>query len=282
MIVFRKDKRGAGSLWFPAAALKVISALLSGSLFLGLNMQTTAQAATYFVAPGGNDANAGTQSQPFATLQRAQQAARKTRGQEPVTVFLRGGTYHLPDTLVLTAEDSGTKEFPVEYRAYRQEQPIISGGSRLELKWEPYRDGIMKAAVPTDFHTDQLFVNGELRPMARYPNYDPKAQYFNGFAADAFSYERAARWAHPEGGFIHAIRVAMWGDYHYRITGKDAQGDVTYEGGWQSNRQMGMRPQYRFVENIFEELDAPASGSSIRRAERSTTTRLRDSTSARR
>ena len=32
---------------------------------------------------------------------------------------------------------------------------------------------------------------------------------------------------------------------------------MTYEGGWQNNRPMGMHTEYRFVENIFEELDAP-------------------------
>ena len=32
---------------------------------------------------------------------------------------------------------------------------------------------------------------------------------------------------------------------------------MTYEGGWQNNRRMGMHDKYRFVENIFEELDAP-------------------------
>ncbi len=49
----------------------------------------------------------------------------------------------------------------------------------------------------------------------------------------------------------------MWGDFHYVITGKDAAGNVAYEGGWQNNRRMGMHDRYRFVENIFEELDAP-------------------------
>jgi hypothetical protein len=47
------------------------------------------------------------------------------------------------------------------------------------------------------------------------------------------------------------------GGYHYRITGKNDAGEVTYEGGWQNNRQMGMHPKDRFVENIFEELEAP-------------------------
>ena len=50
---------------------------------------------------------------------------------------------------------------------------------------------------------------------------------------------------------------AHWGGYHYRITGKQPDNTVTYEGGWQNNRQMGMHPEHRYVENIREELDAP-------------------------
>ena len=44
---------------------------------------------------------------------------------------------------------------------------------------------------------------------------------------------------------------------HYVITGKSADGNVAYEGGWQNNRPKPMHAQYRFVENVFEELDAP-------------------------
>ena len=44
---------------------------------------------------------------------------------------------------------------------------------------------------------------------------------------------------------------------HYVITGKSADGNVTYEGGWQNNRPKPMHAQYRFVENVFEELDSP-------------------------
>ena len=53
------------------------------------------------------------------------------------------------------------------------------------------------------------------------------------------------------------MHLSEWGDYHYLITGKDEKGNVTYEGGWQNNRRMGMHPRYRMVENVFEELDAP-------------------------
>ena len=73
---------------------------------------------------------------PYATLQRAQQAARQAKGREPVTIYLRGGTHYLTDTLILTAEDSGTPTAPVVYQAYRNEQMVISGGVRLKgLKW---------------------------------------------------------------------------------------------------------------------------------------------------
>ena len=95
--------------------------------------------------------------------------------------------------------------------------------------------------------------------MARYPNFDPQktTAAYQGFSADAFSNERAAKWADPAGGYIHAMHVRRWGGYHYRITGKNPDGSVAYEGGWQNNRQMGMHKEFRMVENIFEELDAP-------------------------
>ncbi|MHB1034386.1 MAG: PDZ domain-containing protein [Pirellulales bacterium] len=216
-----------------------------------------ARPAQIFVATNGDDANPGTLEKPFATLHRAQQAARKAAGREAVTVLLREGTYYLPETLILTAEDSGGKAAPVVYQAYEKERAVISGGVRLkDLKWEPYKDGIVQAKVPAGFATDQLFVNGERQPLARYPNFDPKERHFNGWAKDAFSPQRAARWKDPAGGFIHALHAAEWGGMHYVITGKGPDNKITYEGGWQNNRPMGMHA-IRFVENIFEELDAP-------------------------
>ncbi|HNS22569.1 MAG TPA: PDZ domain-containing protein [Sedimentisphaerales bacterium] len=214
-------------------------------------------AAEFYIAPGGDDANPGVLERPFATLQRAQEAARQTPDGEAVTVYLRGGTYYLPQTLVFTSEDSGTQQAPVTYVAYPGETPVLSGGVRLDLQWQPFRDGIVKAAVPADPVTDQLFVNGARQPMARYPNFDSTVRHFNGFAADAFSPARAARWADPRGGLLHAMHAHEWGDFHYLITGKGPDNQITYEGGWQNNRRMGMHKTYRMVENIFEELDAP-------------------------
>ncbi len=207
------------------------------------------------VSPLGNDQNNGTETHPFVSLQRAQQAARRLAGHEAVTIWLHPGTYYLPEPLKLTHEDSGSQLHPVIYRG-TENGVIISGGQCLDLTWLPHENGIFLAATPSGLVIDQLFVNGTRQHMARYPNFDPNVPHFNGFAADAFSRQRAANWKDPSGGFIHAMHRAHWGGYHYRITGKDENGEVTYEGGWQNNRQMGMHDQHRFVENIFEELDA--------------------------
>ncbi len=208
----------------------------------------------YYISPDGSDKNPGTLEKPFASLQRAQQAVEKKLGM----VFLRGGTYYLPETFVFTAQDSGTKDAPVIFQNYQDEKPVISGGVKLEnLDWQPYTNGIFQAKVPDDLQTEEIFVNGERQILARYPNFDPTAKYFDGYAADAISTNRVARWADPMGGYFHAMHPSLWGDFTWRITGKDADGKVTMEGGWQNNRGGAMHRQIRFVENIFEELDSP-------------------------
>ena len=234
-------------------------ACAAGSLCLLLAARAeAADAAEFFVAPNGADANPGTIEQPFAMLQRAQKAARQALPPRAVTISLRAGTYYLPETLILAADDSGTKAAPVVYQAYQKEQAVISGGMKFEnLKWEPYQNGIMQAKVPAGTAFDQLFVNGERQHMARYPNFNASVRHFNGYAADAISPQRAARWKDQAGGFIHAMHASEWGGMHYRITGKGPDNKVTYEGGWQNNRPSGMHGQFRMVENIFEELDAP-------------------------
>jgi hypothetical protein len=216
-------------------------------------------AVEFYVSPVGNDANLGTEANPLASLAAARDRVRALAGREQVTVHVADGIYYLPDTLVFTPEDSGAAAAPVVYRAQNEGGAVLSGGSNLELDWKPYRDGIYRAKTPTGLHLDQLFIDGERQHMARYPNYDPskKAEAYQGFSADAFAKERVDRWANPAGGFIHAMHRSRWGGYHYLITGKDAAGEVTYEGGWQNNRQMGMHQDFRMVENIFEELDAP-------------------------
>ena len=207
----------------------------------------------FYVSPTGSDASSGTQIKPFASIEKAIVAVRKTPG--PVMIYLLQGTYYLKKPVVFTSDESRKENEPLVITNFNNQEVIISGGAALHLKWEKYKNGIWKANVKPDLVFDELFVNGQLQRMARYPNFDSTARFFGGTSADAVSKERAARWKSPADGYIHALHRSEWGDFHYIITGKNAAGELNLEGGWQNNRRMGMHSQHRFVENIFEELD---------------------------
>jgi Protein of unknown function (DUF1565) len=101
-------------------------------LFL-LLVVTTQQsfAAIYYVAVDGSNANTGTKSQPFATIQKAQ-----TVVQPGDTVYLRGGTYNLSDTQIAKKErgyacityldKSGTAGKYISYINYPGETPVFN------------------------------------------------------------------------------------------------------------------------------------------------------------
>lgn len=214
-------------------------------------------AAEIFVAPAGVDTQPGTRNAPLRTLSAAKAAVRRMKAAEAVTVTIRGGTYELDEPLVFTPEDSGTADRPIVWQAASGERVIVSGGRSLTLDWKPFRDGIQQAALPDGIHIDQLFVDDERQSMARYPNFDPAVAIFNGYAADVISPDRVARWSNPTTGFFHAMHPGQWGDFSYRITGKNEDGTLKLEGGWQGNRAAGPHEKYRFIENVFEELDAP-------------------------
>ncbi|UFH57174.1 PDZ domain-containing protein [Spirosoma sp. KNUC1025] len=205
-----------------------------------------------FVAPAGDDKQTGTLTSPLATLGKALEKV-KTAPQNEVQIFLRKGVYYLPQPVRIEPKIIGTKKLLIS--AYNNEQVELNGGRKLRLNWHKSGERIWTATV-TGEPFEQLFINGQKQTLARYPNYDSTARFFNGTAADAISKERIKRWKNPAGGYIHALHRHEWGDFHYRITGKHND-TITYEGGWQNNRPMGLHPKERFVENIAEELDAP-------------------------
>jgi len=68
----------------------------------------------------------------LASIAKARDAVCLSSNAEPVTVYLRGGTYELTKPVVFTPRDSGT----VTYCAYPGEQVVISGGRKLDLRWQ--------------------------------------------------------------------------------------------------------------------------------------------------
>ncbi|OIR01148.1 PDZ domain (also known as DHR or GLGF) [mine drainage metagenome] len=206
-----------------------------------------------YVSPSGNNADNGSIEKPFRTIEKAIVKARKIQGKVFINLF--EGVYYLNKPIVFTAEDSRKQDEPLVIRKFKDQKVIISGSIALKLNWKEYKNGIWQAPVADDIIFDELFVNGKLQTMARYPNIDSTAKYYRGTADDVLSKERILHWQSPEGGYIHALHSSLWGDMHYLIKGKKTNGELLLEGGWQNNRQSAMHEKYRFVENIFEELD---------------------------
>jgi hypothetical protein len=212
-----------------------------------------------FVSPEGSDYATGTVDQPLASFEGAQKLVREFKPNHvnvPVTVYFRGGKYYRSRSVIFNGTDGGTKLGPVKYMAYPGETPLILGGKQLKLKWTPYQDGIFKAKVLNGMIFESLFIDNEEQVIARYPNYNSNIRIFNGTAEDCMSEEKVKQWANPADGYFHVIHKSMWGAFHFRITGKEDNGKLAMEGGWQNNRpENGLHPKLRYVENIFEELD---------------------------
>ena len=80
---------------------------------------TRVLAATYYLAPNGSDANAGSLAAPFFTLNKVVTVV----GAGDV-VYLRGGTYFYTNTQRLTV--SGTSNAPIKLLAYTNEVPVLN------------------------------------------------------------------------------------------------------------------------------------------------------------
>ena len=139
--------------WFFLAGTLAVAGLLAASL-AAVKPKPTARTAgaarALYVAPGGSDAWSGRlpapapgrKDGPFATVEAARQAVAKFHGagglSDPVTVWIRGGSYSLTAPLRFTSADSGTVNAPVSYAAYKKETPVFSGNATINAKWHAY------------------------------------------------------------------------------------------------------------------------------------------------
>ncbi len=102
------------------------------SLLFGITFSTivakSAVAATYYVAPNGNDSSAGTQSSPWLTPAHA--GAVAVAGD---TVYFRAGTYNpvSGNNFVLQVAHDGTASSPIIFRAFTGETPIFQSAIHI-------------------------------------------------------------------------------------------------------------------------------------------------------
>ena len=213
-----------------------------------------------------------------------------------IHIWLADGTYYLDSPLTFESQDSGTPEAPVTWAAVPGARVTLSGGRRLTCRWAPHGNGIMKTTVPAGLSFTQLFVNAKRQIRARFPNYDPadpgKSGYLTATAAipvdakDPFltpdedmtfpgnsprgvRYEPSAftskTWRDPEAAEIHIFQHAYWGNLQWQIKGIDRPSGTIWfgDGGQQIGAKWDKDParvdkgSRFFIDNVFEELDAP-------------------------
>src|SRR5678809_504102 len=92
----------------------------------------------FFISPSGNDKYAGTIEKPFATLEKARKAVRKSLAKEKnisIAVYFRAGDYFLKNSVVFDSLDSGTGDNAVTYTSYNNETVSFSGGISIPVKY---------------------------------------------------------------------------------------------------------------------------------------------------
>ena len=230
----------------------------------------------FYVAPNGNDAWSGTSvvpngnDGPFATLHQAQKALRQAKPAEGGTVYVREGTYCLPEPLRLEALDSGTANHEVLWQSYHGETVRLVAGGPIN-NFVPFKDQILqsdlKALGLNKVKFEQLFFNSDRQILARWPNLGSDNMPGGGWAFVAAAVEndrntsfcyaddRPQHWKTTEGA-----QVNIWPNYNWWqavasiAKVKTRSKKITLEDKLPYTIEPGRR---YFYQNVFEELDAP-------------------------
>jgi parallel beta-helix repeat protein len=101
----------------------IILALLFSACMPLMQPLATPMVSTYYVATTGNDANPGTQAQPWKTIQKV--ANTVNAGD---TVIFSGGTYELSSHAATVFTRSGSASQPITLRSASGQQAIIKSG----------------------------------------------------------------------------------------------------------------------------------------------------------
>ena len=226
-------------------------------LFLTLTAfcSCTTRTVDIYIAVNGKIENNGTKEAPLKNIKSALELAKDIKRENKkahISIHLLPGDYHLESPIVIPAILSDLKIL-----GSSADQVTIKGSTTLNLEWDKYKGNIFVSKIKNDLFFDQLVVNGKMQILARYPNFDEHGGHFQGHAHDAFSKERIKSWKKPAGTIIHTMHSHEWGDFHYTITGIDKNDKPVLDGGHQNNRPAQPHPDYRMVENVFEELDDP-------------------------
>ncbi len=156
--------------------------------------------AGYYLSPQGDDSGPGTKESPWRTLARACEAAGPSD-----TVILQAGVYRE----TLRPMRSGESGRPIRFLAAPGAKVVLSGAEPLAGEWQPYKGQIF--ALKTALKFQQLFVDGQMMPEARWPNSPPGdlMSYSRAVTESGTGYETLSDSHLPAGDWRGGI-VLMW------------------------------------------------------------------------
>ena len=137
-----------------------------------------------YISSTGSLLGDGTMDNPVLTLDEALRVA-KSSAEKDVNIYFRTGVYEFPNPVIITSDDFVGKRLLIS--GYKDENVILSGSKTLSLKWQKAQKGLYKAFVADTF--DQMYINGNKRILARYPNYKEGSFHFFMRETDSASSE---------------------------------------------------------------------------------------------
>jgi len=236
---------------------------------------STSQTVNVFVSVKGNDTNSGMSADsPLATLQEAFRRINLEKVQDqPINILISGGIYHSKELITLLPENSGTAKAPVTIRPVGN-VPVIFDGSASIGGWKKYKKNIWCTTIPEvkngTWKFEQLFVNGQPRSPARFPNegYYLVAGFPDGgtevqYHTDSKRFKFRPGDLNPSWSNLEDVRIVVyhfWSDAHLQIEKIDLTDSiVTFK--YPADKRFtddftGDGAKY-IVENVFEGLDKP-------------------------
>ena len=227
-------------------------------------------AADYYVDPAnGSDSNTGNSiGKAFKSIEAAKDAIALVNDDmdEDITVYLRGGIYNLSASVVFDQSDSGKNGHKVIYKNYGDEEPVLSGGKTLTVKWTLYKENIFKAQIGTGHDFRQLYIGGKKAVRARQPN---AGQYFvfkNDLQSDGFDVEPGMLDGIADFEGVEIAAKCKWMHKRLHIKGAYQAGEyqraVIDEVQWKSllEEPQGNRKyitEEYWLENAYSFLDSP-------------------------
>lgn len=254
-----------------------ISKIISYLVFLSIS--SSVYSVDIYVSPNGNDSNAGTPTEPKATLHGAIREAREYRRllkvgkDEPIRILMKGGIYNLYEPIFIRPEDSGTESSPTIIQAIEGEDVALSSGLKID-GWK--KQGKSWVADVPDFNGNrlifrQLWVNGIKATRARNISEFEKMDRIrsNDKVNEVLWVPASAVKGLTKAGNLELVIHQMWAIANLRVKSVTIQGDsagirfhnpesrIQFEHPWpQPMVQEGVNSAF-YLTNALELLDEP-------------------------